>query len=67
MLRSKELYDRAKTLMPGGVNSPVRAYTPYPFFTKQAKDSRLTDVDGNEYIDYCLAYGAIILDTPTPR
>lgn len=47
--------------MPGGVNSPVRAFEPYPFFTKYAKGSRLVDVDGNEYIDYCLAYGPLIL------
>jgi glutamate-1-semialdehyde 2,1-aminomutase len=58
--RSQELFEKAKTLMPGGVNSPVRAYAPYPFFTKQAEGSRLTDVDGNEYIDYCLAYGALL-------
>ena len=47
--------------MPGGVNSPVRAYSPYPFFTKRAYGSRLVDVDGNEYVDYCLAYGAMML------
>lgn len=67
MSRSKELFDKAKMLMPGGVNSPVRAYTPYPFFTKQANGSRLTDVDGNEYVDYCLAYGAIILGHANPE
>jgi glutamate-1-semialdehyde 2,1-aminomutase len=47
--------------MPGGVSSPVRAFEPYPFFTKYAKGSKLIDVDGNEYIDYCLAYGPLIL------
>jgi glutamate-1-semialdehyde 2,1-aminomutase len=47
--------------MPGGVNSPVRAFEPYPFFTRSAKGSRLTDVDGREYIDYCLGYGPLIL------
>jgi glutamate-1-semialdehyde 2,1-aminomutase len=47
--------------MPGGVNSPVRAFQPYPFFTERAKGSRLFDVDGKEYIDYCLAYGPLIL------
>ena len=52
--------------MPGGVNSPVRAFAPYPFFTKMAKGSRLTDVDGNEYIDYCLGYGALILGHANP-
>ncbi|MEM2130483.1 MAG: aminotransferase class III-fold pyridoxal phosphate-dependent enzyme, partial [Candidatus Bathyarchaeia archaeon] len=53
--------------MPGGVNSPVRAYQPYPFFAERAAGSRLFDVDGNEYIDYCLAYGALILGHAHPR
>lgn len=53
--------------MPGGVNSPVRAFEPYPFFTKSAKGSRLFDVDGNEYIDYCLAYGPAILGHAPPQ
>jgi glutamate-1-semialdehyde 2,1-aminomutase len=61
LLRSEDLFEKAKRLMPGGVNSPVRAFQPYPFFTKCAKGSRLTDVDGREYIDYCLAYGPLIL------
>jgi len=58
---------RAQKLMPGGVNSPVRAYQPYPFFTKRAKGSRITDVDGKEYIDYCLAYGPLILGHAHPK
>jgi glutamate-1-semialdehyde 2,1-aminomutase len=60
------LFQRAKKLMPGGVNSPVRAYQPYPFFTSCGKGSRLTDVDGKEYVDYCLAYGALILGHANP-
>ncbi len=48
-------------LIPGGVNSPVRAFEPYPFFVKSANGSRLTDVDGHEYIDYCMGYGPLIL------
>jgi len=59
--KSSELFARAKKLIPGGVNSPVRAFSPYPFFTKRAKGSKLFDVDGNEYIDYCLGYGPLIL------
>ncbi len=58
---SKALYDEALTLMPGGVSSPVRAAKPFPFYTKTAKGCRLTDVDGNDYIDYCLGYGPLIL------
>ena len=66
MSRSEELFQRAKKLMPGGVNSPVRAYQPYPFFTRCGEGSRLTDVDGKEYVDYCLAYGALILGHANP-
>jgi glutamate-1-semialdehyde 2,1-aminomutase len=58
---SERLFEKAKRLIPGGVNSPVRAFKPYPFFTKSAKGSHLTDVDGKEYIDYCLGYGPLIL------
>ena len=58
---SKQLFDKAKDLLPGGVSSPVRAINPYPFYTKSADGSKLTDVDGNEYIDYCLGYGPLML------
>jgi len=58
---SRELFEKAKNLIPGGVNSPVRFFKPYPFFTKKAKGSHIWDVDGNEYIDYCMGYGPLIL------
>ncbi len=61
MEKSKNMYDRAKRVLVGGVNSPVRAMKPYPFFTSHAKGSKIYDIDGNEYIDYCLAYGPLIL------
>ena len=64
---SKVLFERAKRLMPGGVNSPVRAFKPYPFFTAYARGSKLYDVDGNVYIDYCLAYGPLLLGHAHPR
>ncbi|WP_445474667.1 glutamate-1-semialdehyde 2,1-aminomutase [Methanococcoides methylutens] len=64
--KSKELFDKAKTLLPGGVSSPVRAIKPYPFYTESANGSHITDVDGNEYIDYCLAYGPKILGHANP-
>jgi glutamate-1-semialdehyde 2,1-aminomutase len=64
--KSKKLFEKAKRLMPGGVNSPVRAFQPYPFFTERANGSRLFDVDGKEYIDYCLAYGPLILGHAHP-
>ncbi|MEM2697436.1 MAG: glutamate-1-semialdehyde 2,1-aminomutase, partial [Nitrososphaerota archaeon] len=61
MVSSAELYERARRLIPGGVNSPVRAYDPYPFFTKKASGSRIHDVDGKVYIDYVMGYGALLL------
>ena len=59
--KSKALFDRAKKVLPGGVNSPVRAFEPYPFFVECAQGSLLYDADGKAYIDYCNAYGAILL------
>jgi glutamate-1-semialdehyde 2,1-aminomutase len=67
LARSKELFEKAKKLIPGGVNSPVRAFRPYPFFTKRSKGSRIFDVDGKEYIDYCLGYGPLILGHLHPK
>ncbi|HEY5620398.1 MAG TPA: aspartate aminotransferase family protein, partial [Candidatus Bathyarchaeia archaeon] len=58
--RSQQLYRRARDLIPGGVNSPVRSYTPYPFFVASAKGSRFRTVDGEEYLDYCMAYGSLL-------
>ena len=62
--KSKELYEKAVDLMPGGVNSPARAFKSvgeHPLFMDHAKDARVYDVDGNEYIDYCLSFGPLIL------
>ncbi|MBK5190654.1 MAG: glutamate-1-semialdehyde 2,1-aminomutase [Methanosarcinales archaeon] len=60
-MKSEKLFELASRYMPGGVSSPVRAYKPYPFFTTRAKGSKIYDVDGREYIDYCLAYGPLVL------
>jgi glutamate-1-semialdehyde 2,1-aminomutase len=59
--KSKNLFDEAKKLLPGGVSSPVRAIKPYPFYTKRANGSKMTDVDGNVYIDYVMGYGPLLL------
>jgi glutamate-1-semialdehyde 2,1-aminomutase len=64
--RSKENFNKAKDLLPGGVSSPVRAISPYPFYTKSASGSKLTDVDGNTYIDYCMGYGPLMLGHQHP-
>jgi len=60
-MKSEKLFELASRYMPGGVSSPVRAYKPYPFFAEHAKGSKIYDVDGREYIDYCLAYGPLVL------
>lgn len=62
--RSAEAYARAKQLMPGGVSSPVRAYKAVggdPVFVREGHGARVVDLDGNEYIDYVLSYGPLIL------
>ncbi|HXU95155.1 MAG TPA: glutamate-1-semialdehyde 2,1-aminomutase [Candidatus Nitrosotalea sp.] len=61
MASSKDLFTRAKKIIPSGINSPVRYYEPYPFFVKKAQGSMIWDVDGNDYIDFCNAYGALLL------
>jgi len=58
--RSQLLYRRAREVIPGGVNSPVRSYSPYPLFIASAKGSKFKTVDSQEYLDYCMAYGALI-------
>jgi glutamate-1-semialdehyde 2,1-aminomutase len=62
--RSSDLFTKAKKLIPGGVNSPVRAFKSVgldPVFISKAKGSKLYDVDGNEYIDYIGSWGPMIL------
>ncbi|OLC85956.1 MAG: glutamate-1-semialdehyde-2,1-aminomutase [Thaumarchaeota archaeon 13_1_40CM_3_50_5] len=61
MIKSEQLFGRAKKLLPGGVNSPVRFYEPYPFFATSARGSKLTTADHKTYLDYCMGYGAMIL------
>lgn len=61
---SEELFEKAKTLFPGGVNSPVRAFKSVggsPLFIEKAKGCRIYDADGNEFIDFCCSYGPLIL------
>jgi glutamate-1-semialdehyde 2,1-aminomutase len=62
--KSKELFDRAQRVIPGGVNSPVRAFKSVggtPVFIKNAKGAYLYDADGNQYIDYIASWGPMIL------
>jgi len=62
--KSEQLFEKAKTLFPGGVNSPVRAFGSVggtPRFITKGKGSRVWDADGNEYIDFCGSWGPLIL------
>lgn len=66
-MRSKTLFEEAKRHIPGGVNSPVRAFEPNPFFVKEAKGARIYDVDGKEYIDYVMGYGPLLFGHANER
>ncbi|MCX8111171.1 MAG: glutamate-1-semialdehyde 2,1-aminomutase [Syntrophorhabdaceae bacterium] len=61
---SKGLFEKAKKIIPGGVNSPVRAFRSVddiPFYVKKGKGAYIYDEDGNSYLDYVMSWGAIIL------
>ncbi|MEM0021286.1 MAG: aspartate aminotransferase family protein [Fervidicoccaceae archaeon] len=59
--RSKELWERARKVLPGGVTYAIRFFRPYPLFIKSAKGTRVYDVDGNEYIDFWEGHGTHLL------
>ena len=66
---SSQLYAKAQKVMPGGVNSPVRAFNAVggePLFIKSAKGCTITDVDGNEFIDYVSSWGPLIFGHAHP-
>lgn len=68
--RSAQLFEEAQLVIPGGVNSPVRAcknVDSIPLFIKSAAGCHLTDVDGNTYIDYVLSWGPMILGHAHPE
>ncbi|HEY0305889.1 MAG TPA: glutamate-1-semialdehyde 2,1-aminomutase [Longimicrobiales bacterium] len=67
--KSSELFRRAQKVLPGGVNSPVRAFRKVggePFFVARAEGARLIDVDGNTFIDYVMSWGALLLGHAHP-
>ena len=57
--RSAELYERARQALPLGVASSFQAYDPYPLFMTDARGARIWDADGNEYIDFDMAFGVL--------
>jgi len=67
--KSKDAFEVAKKYIPDGVNSSYRSavvWKPYPIFINHSVGSRIYDVDGNEYIDYFMGYGALILGHSHP-
>ena len=58
--RSEKLFHRAIKVIPGGVNSPVRFFKPYPFFVSSGSGSKIVTVDHETYLDYCMGYGSLI-------
>jgi glutamate-1-semialdehyde 2,1-aminomutase len=68
--RSARLMERALKRMPGGVNSPVRAFRSVggdPLFMEQGEGSRISDADGNSYVDYVMSYGPLVLGHAHPQ
>ncbi|NLB19094.1 MAG: aminotransferase class III-fold pyridoxal phosphate-dependent enzyme, partial [Syntrophomonadaceae bacterium] len=67
--QSDQLFAMASEYIPGGVNSPVRAFQAVqgnPVFISEAQGCRLTDMDGNQYIDYVCSWGPLILGHSNP-
>ncbi|MCP3999485.1 MAG: glutamate-1-semialdehyde 2,1-aminomutase [Gammaproteobacteria bacterium] len=69
LIKSAQLFDRAKKIIPGGVHSPVRAFQGVggtPPFIDSANGACLTDIDGNTYLDFCMSWGPLILGHQDP-
>src|SRR6186997_2273594 len=69
-IKSEQLFDEASRYIPGGVNSPVRAFRAVggkPFFVNRAKGARIYDVDGNDYIDFVCTWGPAIHGHAHPK
>jgi glutamate-1-semialdehyde 2,1-aminomutase len=69
-VKSAELYEKAKTFFPGGVNSPVRAFKSVygtPLFIEKGDGCHLWDADGNQFIDFCCSWGPLILGHNHPK
>jgi hypothetical protein len=67
--RSRRLFERARRVIPGGVNSPVRAFGSVgqtPRFITHARGAKISDADGNDYIDYVGSWGPMILGHAHP-
>ena len=61
MLTNSRLFSESKKVIPSGVNSPVRYFEPYPFFTKKSDGAYIWDEEKKKYVDFCNGYGALLL------
>ena len=64
---SAALYTKAALRLPAGVTSNVKFFAPYPLYMTRAEGARVWDVDGREYLDYCLAFGPLVTGHGHPR
>jgi len=64
--KSEQMFKRASRVVPGGVHSNARYIKPYPLFFSRAKGKKIWDIDGNEYVDYFVNHGAIVLGHAYP-
>ena len=67
--KSEQLFEKAKTLFPGGVNSPVRAFNSVdgaPLFIHKGDGCHVWDEDGNKFVDFCCSWGPLILGHNAP-
>ena len=61
LMTNSKLFSNAKKVIPSGVNSPVRYFEPYPFFTKKSNGAHIWDAENKKYVDFCNGYGALLL------
>src|SRR5439155_8136312 len=64
--KSAQSWETAKKRIPFGVNSNYGLVDPHPLYVRKAKGSRIWDADGNEYIDFCMAFGALVAGQSHP-
>jgi len=65
--RSREVFEKVSEYIPYGVNSNQRYYPPYPVYFTRARGSRIWDVDGNEYLDFNMGYGTLLVGHSHPK
>src|SRR5208337_585760 len=64
---SRELWEKARKVIPGGISANAKFVPPYPIFMNKASGSKITDVDGNVYVDYVMGYGPLLLGHAHPE